>query len=54
MVVVLVVYIARKNVVVITIMIYIFTCSTSRGTEEGDRKIKTSISPSEPQEDGKC
>lgn len=34
-------------------IIIIYLCSSSRGFEEGDRETEASLSPSEPQEDGK-
>jgi len=31
-----------------------YTCSSSRRAEEGDRETEASLSPTKPQEDGKC
>jgi hypothetical protein len=33
---------------------FVNKCSSSRSTEEGNRETEASVSPTEPQEDGKC
>lgn len=33
---------------------FVNKCSSSRSTEEGNRETEAGLSPTEPQEDGKC